>query len=97
MIQKNDLPFFFFFVLWIHLAAIFEYLIVDYYKLAVVALLVWLQKMPNENTTLVQTQLRQEKPPIASGKLNMTAKRNRGKELKGPPFISKPEVILFKV
>uniref|UniRef100_A0A3P8Q830 Abnormal spindle-like microcephaly-associated protein ASH domain-containing protein n=1 Tax=Astatotilapia calliptera TaxID=8154 RepID=A0A3P8Q830_ASTCA len=52
--------------------------------------------MPNENTTLVQTQLRQEKPPIASGKLNMTAKRNRGKELKGPPFISKPEVILFK-
>ncbi|XP_035761439.1 cilia- and flagella-associated protein 74 [Neolamprologus brichardi] len=55
-----------------------------------------IKKMPNENTTLVQTQLRQEKPPIASGKLNMTAKRNRGKELKGPPFISKPEVILFK-
>ncbi|XP_063321127.1 cilia- and flagella-associated protein 74 [Pelmatolapia mariae] len=55
-----------------------------------------IKKMPNENTTLVQTQLRQEKPPIASGKLNMTAKRNCGKELKGPPFISKPEVILFK-
>ncbi|XP_005459922.1 cilia- and flagella-associated protein 74 isoform X3 [Oreochromis niloticus] len=55
-----------------------------------------IKKIPNENATLVQIQLRQEEPPIASGKLNMTAKRNRGKELRGPPFISKPEVILFK-
>ncbi|TMS16280.1 Cilia- and flagella-associated protein 74 [Larimichthys crocea] len=33
---------------------------------------------------------------MASENLNRTAKKVYGKELKGPPFISKPEVILFK-
>ncbi|XP_031724564.1 cilia- and flagella-associated protein 74 isoform X4 [Anarrhichthys ocellatus] len=49
-----------------------------------------------EKTTSVQTDLKQEEPAMASGKLNIPAKKVHGKELKGPPFISKPEVILFK-
>ncbi|XP_030589922.1 cilia- and flagella-associated protein 74 isoform X2 [Archocentrus centrarchus] len=54
------------------------------------------KKIPNEKTTLVLTKVRQEEPPMTSGKLNVTAKRILGKELKGPPFRSKPEVIHFK-
>lgn len=45
----------------------------------------------------MQTAVKQEEPAMASGKLNMPAKKVHGKELKGPPFISKPDVILFKV
>lgn len=56
-----------------------------------------LQKLLNEKTTLVQTEVKQEEPAMASGRLNMPAKKVHGKELKGPPFISKPQVILFKV
>lgn len=59
---------------------------------------VWLQKLLNENTTLVQTEVKTEEPAMASGKLNIPPlKKVHGKELKGPPFISKPEDILFKV
>ncbi|XP_039657369.1 cilia- and flagella-associated protein 74 isoform X5 [Perca fluviatilis] len=50
----------------------------------------------NEKTTLVQTEVKQEEPAVASGKLSIPPKMVHGKELKGPPFISKPEVILFK-
>ncbi|XP_070767007.1 cilia- and flagella-associated protein 74 [Enoplosus armatus] len=53
------------------------------------------EKLLNEKTTSVQTEVK-AKPAVASGKLNMPAKKVHGKELKGPPFISKPEVILFK-
>ncbi|KAM9752856.1 cilia- and flagella-associated protein 74 [Menidia menidia] len=35
-------------------------------------------------------------PLLAGGNLNTNSKIINGKELKGPPFISKPEVILFK-
>ncbi|XP_068589913.1 cilia- and flagella-associated protein 74 isoform X3 [Cebidichthys violaceus] len=54
------------------------------------------KKLLNEKTTLVQTGVKQEEPAMASGKLNIPAKKVHGKELKGPPFISKPGVILFK-
>ncbi|KAM9350311.1 cilia- and flagella-associated protein 74 [Symphorus nematophorus] len=53
-------------------------------------------KKLNEKPTLVQTEVKQEEPVMASGKLNMPVKKVPGKELKRPPFISKPEVILFK-
>ncbi len=57
---------------------------------------VWLQKLLNEKTKLVQTEVKEELA-MASGKLNMPAERGNRKQLKGPPFISKPEDILFKV
>ncbi|XP_067447707.1 cilia- and flagella-associated protein 74 isoform X2 [Thunnus thynnus] len=50
----------------------------------------------NEKTMLMQTEVKQEEPATASGKLNMPTKKVCGKEMKGPPFISKPEVIVFK-
>ncbi|XP_035863811.1 cilia- and flagella-associated protein 74 isoform X3 [Sander lucioperca] len=50
----------------------------------------------NEKTALVQTEVKQEEPAVASGKLSIPPKKVHGKELKGPPFISKPEIILFK-
>ncbi|KAK9515636.1 hypothetical protein VZT92_026264 [Zoarces viviparus] len=49
-----------------------------------------------EKRTSLQTDVKQEEPAMASGKLNIPAKKAHGKGLKGPPFISKPEVILFK-
>ncbi|XP_076597344.1 cilia- and flagella-associated protein 74 isoform X1 [Chaetodon auriga] len=52
------------------------------------------KKLLNEKSTLVQ--VKQEEPSMPSGNLNMPAKKVHGKELKGPSFISKPEVILFK-
>ncbi|XP_019132344.2 cilia- and flagella-associated protein 74 isoform X3 [Larimichthys crocea] len=55
-----------------------------------------LQKPQNEKAMLVQTEVKQKEPAMASENLNRTAKKVHGKELKGPPFISKPEVILFK-
>lgn len=58
---------------------------------------VWLQKLLNEKTTLVQTDVKQEEPAMGSEKPNMLAKKVHRKPLKGPPFISKPEDILFKV
>ncbi|XP_032377237.1 cilia- and flagella-associated protein 74 isoform X4 [Etheostoma spectabile] len=50
----------------------------------------------NEKTTLVQMEVKQEELAVASGKLSLPPKKVHGKGLKGPPFISKPEVILFK-
>ncbi|XP_069383318.1 cilia- and flagella-associated protein 74 isoform X2 [Paralichthys olivaceus] len=50
----------------------------------------------NLKTTLVQTEVKQEEAALSSGKLNVPVKKVHGKELKGPPFISKPEVLLFK-
>lgn len=58
--------------------------------------LMWFQKPLNEETTPFQTEIKEEEP-VASRKLNMTAKKVHGREMKGPPFTSKPEVILFKV
>ncbi|XP_026187330.1 cilia- and flagella-associated protein 74 isoform X3 [Mastacembelus armatus] len=43
-----------------------------------------------------KTDVNQKDAVMESGKLNISAKKVHGKELKGPPFISKPEVILFK-
>ncbi|XP_037629906.1 cilia- and flagella-associated protein 74 isoform X4 [Sebastes umbrosus] len=54
------------------------------------------KKLRNEKTTSVQTEVKQEESVMTSGKLNIPPKKVHGKELKGPPFISKPEVILFK-
>nr|XP_046252850.1 cilia- and flagella-associated protein 74 isoform X2 [Scatophagus argus] len=54
------------------------------------------KKLLNEKTTLVQTEIKQEEPGLASRKLNKPVKKVHGKELKGPPFISKPEIIFFK-
>ncbi|KAK5894290.1 hypothetical protein CesoFtcFv8_010998 [Champsocephalus esox] len=54
------------------------------------------KKLLNEKTTLEQAEVKQEEPAMAIGKLNLPPKKVHGKELKGPPFISKPEVILFK-
>ncbi|XP_040915235.1 cilia- and flagella-associated protein 74 [Toxotes jaculatrix] len=54
------------------------------------------ENLLNEKTTLVQTEVKQEEPAMSSGKLNMAAKKVHGKEFNGSPFISKPEVILFK-
>ncbi|KAM7410971.1 hypothetical protein PAMA_021099 [Pampus argenteus] len=47
-------------------------------------------------TMLMQTEVKQEEPAMADRKLNMPTKKVCGKEMKGPPFISKPEVVLFK-
>ncbi|XP_062247115.1 cilia- and flagella-associated protein 74 [Platichthys flesus] len=54
------------------------------------------KKLLNEKTTLVQTEVKQEEAVMTSGKLNVPAKPVHGKKWKGPLFISKPEVILFK-
>ncbi|KAI3357114.1 hypothetical protein L3Q82_015582 [Scortum barcoo] len=54
------------------------------------------KKLLTEKTVLVQTEEKQEEPAMASEKLKMSAKKVHGKQLKGPPFISKPEEILFK-
>ncbi|CAB1417022.1 unnamed protein product [Pleuronectes platessa] len=54
------------------------------------------KKLLNEKTTLVQTEVKQEEAAMTSGKLNVPAKPVHGKKWKGPLFISKPEVILFK-
>ncbi|XP_053173341.1 cilia- and flagella-associated protein 74 [Scomber japonicus] len=54
-------------------------------------------KMPlSEKTMLTQTEVKQEEPAEASKRSNMPSKKVCGKEFKGPPFISKPEVIHFK-
>lgn len=55
----------------------------------------WSQKPLNEKTAPFQTEIKEEEP-VASRKRNMT-KKGHGREMKGPPFTSKPEVILFKV
>ncbi|XP_059190214.1 cilia- and flagella-associated protein 74 [Centropristis striata] len=53
-------------------------------------------KVLKEEMTLVQTEVKQEELAMSSGKLNIPPIKDHGKELKGPPFISKPEIILFK-
>ncbi|XP_067384004.1 cilia- and flagella-associated protein 74 isoform X2 [Channa argus] len=47
-------------------------------------------------TTLTQADISQKEPAIPTRKLDGSAKKIHGKELKGPPFISKPDVIVFK-
>ncbi|XP_051280852.1 cilia- and flagella-associated protein 74 isoform X4 [Dicentrarchus labrax] len=54
------------------------------------------KKLLNEKTMLGQTEVKQEEYATPSGNLNMPAKKVHGKELKGPPFTSKPDIILFK-
>ncbi|XP_034446990.1 cilia- and flagella-associated protein 74 isoform X2 [Hippoglossus hippoglossus] len=54
------------------------------------------KKLLNEKTALVQTEVKQEEAAMTSGKLNVPAGKVHGKKWKGPSFISKPEVILFK-
>ncbi|XP_068196112.1 cilia- and flagella-associated protein 74 [Antennarius striatus] len=54
-----------------------------------------LQMSLSKDTTLTQTDIKQEVPAGDIGKLKTPVKVH-GKNLKGPPFISKPEVIHFK-
>ncbi|XP_073326821.1 cilia- and flagella-associated protein 74 isoform X2 [Pagrus major] len=54
------------------------------------------KKLQDEKAMSVQTEVKQEQPAMASGKLNVIVKKVHGKELKGPPFLSKPEIIIFK-
>uniref|UniRef100_A0AAQ6IMB2 Cilia- and flagella-associated protein 74 n=1 Tax=Anabas testudineus TaxID=64144 RepID=A0AAQ6IMB2_ANATE len=54
------------------------------------------KKLLTEKNTLMQTDVNQEEPAIPSGKPDKPAKKVHGKELKGPPFISKPDIIKFK-
>ncbi|XP_035499668.2 cilia- and flagella-associated protein 74 isoform X3 [Scophthalmus maximus] len=54
------------------------------------------KKLLNEKTTLMQTEVKQEEPASAGGKLDVPAKKVQAKKLKHSPFISKPEVIIFK-
>ncbi|XP_072223136.1 cilia- and flagella-associated protein 74 [Leuresthes tenuis] len=49
-----------------------------------------------EKTAPVLKEEKKDEPSMAGGKLNTTSKNLCGKELKGRPFVSKPEVILFK-
>ncbi|XP_034393240.1 cilia- and flagella-associated protein 74 [Cyclopterus lumpus] len=49
------------------------------------------KKLLSVKAPLVQTEVNQKAPTMT-----IPAKKVHGKELKGPPFISKPEVILFK-
>ncbi|XP_068454495.1 cilia- and flagella-associated protein 74 isoform X2 [Clinocottus analis] len=54
------------------------------------------KKLLNVKAPLVLTEVNQKAPATTSGKLNVPARKVHGKELKLPPFISKPEVIVFK-
>ncbi|KAM3618715.1 uncharacterized protein V6R79_023944 [Siganus canaliculatus] len=49
-----------------------------------------------EKTTLAQAKARQEEPFMSSEKLSTATKKVHGRELRGPSFVSKPDVILFK-
>ncbi|XP_061625255.1 cilia- and flagella-associated protein 74 isoform X1 [Phyllopteryx taeniolatus] len=53
-------------------------------------------KLPlNEKTHLTPTEVKRE-PAVVYRKLSTTPKKVGGKQIKGPSFTSKPEVILFK-
>ncbi|KAM6981917.1 LOW QUALITY PROTEIN: cilia- and flagella-associated protein 74 [Tautogolabrus adspersus] len=56
------------------------------------------KKFLNEKTTSVQTEVKQEEPAMACGKLNMPkiAKKVHGKQFQGTSFSSKPDIIFFK-
>lgn len=56
-----------------------------------------LLKVLNDQTSVVQTEVKQEEPSAISGKIMSPAGRVHGKDLRGSPFISKPVVVLFKV
>lgn len=58
--------------------------------------LLLLQTILNEKPILAQTEVKQTEPVMTSEKF-IIAKKVHGKELKGPPFISKPQVVIFKV
>ncbi|XP_061760780.1 cilia- and flagella-associated protein 74 [Nerophis ophidion] len=50
----------------------------------------------NDKKVLSPTVAKQDKPTVVSSKLSVTSKKLGAKEVKGPSFSSKPEVILFK-
>ncbi|XP_017266687.2 cilia- and flagella-associated protein 74 isoform X2 [Kryptolebias marmoratus] len=54
------------------------------------------KKLITEKVTPLQTEAQEEEPDTASRKLNVTSKKVHEKKVKGPPFVSKPEVVLFK-
>ncbi|KAM9342390.1 cilia- and flagella-associated protein 74 [Pholidichthys leucotaenia] len=54
------------------------------------------KKSLKEKIALVQTDVNQEEPAVVRGKLNSSAKKAEERKLKGPPFISKPDIVLFK-
>ncbi|KAM6924912.1 cilia- and flagella-associated protein 74 [Xenentodon cancila] len=54
------------------------------------------KKLVSEKTTPLETEVEREEPSIAVRKLSSTVKKVLGKELKGPSFISKPDVIFFE-
>ncbi|KAM8864233.1 cilia- and flagella-associated protein 74 isoform 8-T9 [Spinachia spinachia] len=49
------------------------------------------EQLPDKKMAVAQTEVKQKDPALAGGALNIPAKKMRG-----PPFISKPEVIFFK-
>ncbi|KAG7226924.1 hypothetical protein INR49_022219 [Caranx melampygus] len=55
------------------------------------------EKVLNDKTSVVQTEVRQEEPAVISEKSMSPAGRVHGKGLRGSPFISKPVVVLFKI
>ncbi|KAM4570699.1 cilia- and flagella-associated protein 74 [Fundulus diaphanus] len=54
------------------------------------------KKASTKDMTSAKVDVKKGEPVKASRKLNMASKKILGKELKGPPFTSKPEVVLFK-
>ncbi|XP_077940902.1 cilia- and flagella-associated protein 74 isoform X6 [Gasterosteus aculeatus] len=54
------------------------------------------EKLQNKKRAPVQSEVKQEEAAMGGGALNIPAKKVHGTELKGPPFISKPEVVFFK-
>ncbi|XP_036960629.1 cilia- and flagella-associated protein 74 isoform X2 [Acanthopagrus latus] len=54
------------------------------------------KKLQDEKAMSVQTEVKHEQPAISSGKLNVVVQKVHGKELRRPPFLSKPEIIIFK-
>lgn len=55
------------------------------------------QKLFAEKGSPLQTEVREDEPDTTSRKLYVTSKSVHEKKLKGPPFLSKPEVVFFKV
>lgn len=65
--------------------------------MALIFNLVCLQTPLNEKADVMEIQEKQNKQAVASGKRNIPSRKVCRKEQKGPPFMSKPEVIVFKV
>ncbi|XP_013865837.1 cilia- and flagella-associated protein 74 [Austrofundulus limnaeus] len=54
------------------------------------------KKLFTEKVTPLQTEVQEDEPDTISKKLHVTSKKVHEKKLKGPPFVSKPDVVFFK-